>query len=80
MKMKQQRNVNEGVKTDIERNKHLNFRKQTKQKDENDYKPISARKGKSNNRKNVTLGSYRVYSKFLSSRLKTRLGSAGPSV
>ena len=28
-----------------ERKKHLNFRKQTKQKDENNNKPISARKG-----------------------------------
>ena len=61
-----------------ERNKHLNFCKQTKQKDENNNKPISARKGKSNNRENVTLGSYRVYSKFQSSRLKTRQGSAVP--
>ena len=47
-----------------ERNKHLNLRKQTKQKDENKYKLISLRKGKinyakKNNRKNVTLGSYK---------------------
>ena len=31
-----------------ERNKHLNLRKQTKQKDENKYKLISLRKGKIN--------------------------------
>ena len=46
-----------------EKNKHLNLRKQTKQKDENRYKLISVRKGKinyaKNNRKNVTLGSYK---------------------
>ena len=47
-----------------ERNKHLNLRKQTKQKDENKYKLISVRKGKinytkKNNRQNVTLGSYK---------------------
>ena len=33
----------------IEKNKHLNLHKQTKQKDENNYKPIRARKGKTNN-------------------------------
>ena len=47
-----------------ERNKHLNLRKQTKQKDENKYKLISVRKrkinyAKKNNREDVTLGSYK---------------------
>ena len=33
MKIKQQRNANEGRAKPTERNKHLNLRKQTKQKD-----------------------------------------------
>ena len=55
--MKQQRNANEAWKL-IERNKHLNLHKQTKQKDDKNYKPLSARKGKTNNWQKGTLGSY----------------------
>ena len=49
-----------------ERNKHLINAKNTKQKDEKKYKLIGVRKEKTNytrtnNRKNVTLGSYTVW-------------------
>jgi len=60
MKMKQQRNANEGRKL-IERNKHLNLHKQTKQKDENDYKPISASKEKEIINKKVHLNLTQVF-------------------
>ena len=69
MKMKQQRNAKEGAKTDRKEYKHLNLRKKTKQKDEKKYKLIGVRKGKTNyartnNRKNVTLGSYTLHSQL----------------
>ena len=51
--MKQQRNANEGQKL-IEKNKHLNL--QTKQKDENNYKPISTGKWETKINKKVHLG------------------------
>ena len=58
--MKQQRNANEGRKL-IEKNKRLNLHKQTKQKDENDYKPISASKEKEIINKKVHLNLTQVF-------------------
>ena len=66
MKMKQQINANEGAKTDRKEQTPKLTQKKTQQKDEKKYKLICVRKGKTNyartnNRKNVTLGSYRYY-------------------
>ena len=63
MKMKQQINANEGAKTERKEQTPKLTQKKTKQKDEKKYKLICVRKGKTNytrtnNRKNVTLGSY----------------------